>query len=243
LFIKKGPVVAVKDHFGVTKSEEDRDESITWEGPLAVLVNRFSASASEIFAAAIQDYDRGLVVGEKTYGKGTVQNLFDLNGFVNIDGKKLGQLKLTIAKFYRISGGSTQFKGVIPDIEFPSIYSAKEYGEEASEFALPYDEIKPQTYTAQGNAKGKLPLLKQKHDARMQSLVTYQFLKEDIESMREARAKKYLTLNELKYKAELDLADKKKKERDAQKAKLKEGNKEEGNLILEESIQLLIDNL
>lgn len=243
LFIKKGPVVAVKDHFGATKAEEDNDESITWDGPLGVLVNRFSASASEIFAAAIQDYDRGLVVGEKTYGKGTVQNLFDLNGFVNIDGKKLGQLKLTIAKFYRISGGSTQFKGVIPDIEFPSIYSAKEYGEEASEFALPYDEIKPQAYSAQGNAKGKLPLLKQKHEDRMQTSVTYQFLKEDIEAMRVAREKKYLTLNEQKYKAELELADKKKKERDAQKAKLKEENKEEGNLILEESIQLLIDNL
>ncbi|MDZ4669170.1 MAG: carboxy terminal-processing peptidase [bacterium] len=241
LFIKTGPVVVVKDHFGISKAEEDRDASITWEGPMTVLVNRFSASASEIFAAAIQDYDRGLVIGEKTYGKGTVQNLFDLNGFVNIDGKKLGQLKLTIAKFYRISGGSTQFKGVIPDIEFPSIYSAKDFGEDASEFALPYDEIKPQVYTLQGKAKAKLPALKTEHDERMKNSMTYTFLMEDIENMTVARAKKYLTLNEEKYKAELAISEKKKKDRDALKAKLKEENRDEGNLILEEAIAVMGD--
>ncbi|OYU96341.1 MAG: tail-specific protease [Bacteroidetes bacterium B1(2017)] len=241
LFIKKGPVVAVKDHFGITKAEEDRDESITWDGPMTVLVNRFSASASEIFAAAIQDYDRGLVIGEKTYGKGTVQNLLDLNSFVEIDGKKLGQLKLTIAKFYRISGGSTQFKGVIPDIEFPSIYSDKEFGEEASEFALPYDEIAPQNYSSLNRAKTNLAALKMSHQARMDSSAGYRFLIEDIANVKESRARKYITLNETQYKAEMEIGEKKKKDREAQKAKLKELHQEEGNLILDESIQLLLD--
>lgn len=243
LFISKGPVVAVKDHFGLTKAEEDRDENILWDGPLTVLVNRFSASASEIFAAALQDYDRALIVGEKTYGKGTVQQLTDLNNFVQIDGKKLGQLKLTIAKFYRISGGSTQFNGVDPDIEFPSLYSDKEFGEGASEFALPYDEIKPQYYSKQGNAKSNLAQIKLNHDLRMKNSSAYQFLIEDIQNIKESREKKYLTLNEESYKAEQAIGNQKKKNREDQKAKLKEKNKEEINLILDEAIEILIENL
>jgi carboxyl-terminal processing protease len=243
LFISKGPVVAVKDHFGLTKAEEDRDGSILWDGPLTVLVNRFSASASEIFAAALQDYDRALIIGEQTYGKGTVQQLTDLNNFVQIDDKKLGQLKLTIAKFYRISGGSTQFNGVVPDIEFPGFYSDKEFGEGASEFALPYDEIKPQTYSKLGNAKGNLAQIKAKHDQRMQTSAEYQFLLEDIQNIKESKNRKYFTLQEEKYKAELAIAEQKKKAREAQKAKLKEDKKEEGNLILDEAVQILIENL
>ncbi len=243
LFIKKGPVVAVKDHFGITKAEEDEDETITWDGPMTVLVNRFSASASEIFAAAVQDYERGLVIGETTYGKGTVQNLLDLNSFVNIDGKKLGQVKLTIAKFYRISGGSTQFKGVVPDIEFPSIYSDKEFGEAASEFALPYDEIPAQSFYKLNLTKTNLTVLKEKHDQRMLNSVGYKFLNEDIQSMKEMKDKKYITLNESKYKTELEIGENKKKDREAQKAKLKETNPEDSNLILDESIQILLDNL
>ena len=243
LFISKGPVVAVKDHFGLTKAEEDRDENILWDGPLTVLVNRFSASASEIFAAALQDYDRALIVGEKTYGKGTVQQLTDLNNFVQIDGKKLGQLKLTIAKFYRISGGSTQFNGVDPDIEFPSLYSDKEFGEGASEFALPYDEIKPQYYSKQGNAKGNLAQIKLNHELRMKNSSAYQFLLEDIQNIKESRDKKYLTLNEERYKADQAIGNQKKKVREDQKAKLKEKNKEELNLILDEAVEILIENL
>ena len=244
LFISKGPVVAVKDHFGLTKAEEDRDENILWDGPLAVLVNRFSASASEIFAAALQDYDRALIIGEQTYGKGTVQQMTDLNNFVQIEGKKLGQLKLTIAKFYRISGGSTQFNGVVPDIEFPSLYSYKEFGEGASEFALPYDEIKPQYYSKQGTAKANLTDIKAKHEQRMKNSAAFQFLLEDIQNITESRERKYITLNEAKYKEDLAIADKKKKDREAQKAKLKEQKTEdEGNLILNEAVQILIENL
>ncbi len=241
LFIKKGPVVQVKDAYGITKGEEDYDENITWEGPLAVIVNRFSASASEIFAAAIQDYDRGLVVGERTYGKGTVQNLVDLNSYVQIDSKKLGQLKVTIGKFYRISGGSTQFKGVIPDIEFPSIYASKEFGESASKYALPYDEIKPVDYTPFGNVRQNLSSIINQHNLRMKNAQEYTFLLEDIDFMKKAKARKYYTLNEVKYKTELDIAEKQKKDREALKAKLKEGKKTEPNLILDETFEILLD--
>ncbi|MDP1726758.1 MAG: carboxy terminal-processing peptidase [Bacteroidota bacterium] len=241
LFIKSGPVVQVKDAIGITKSEEDKDESITWDGPLAVLVNRFSASASEIFAAAIQDYNRGIIIGEKTYGKGTVQNLMDLNSFMMVDGIKLGQIKITIAKFYRISGGSTQFKGVIPDIEFPSIYADKEYGEEASKYALPYDEINPMKYTPAGNVKMILPELARKHEQRMKTSLEYSYLIEDIEAMKKAKAKIWYTLNEARYKNELETADKQKKEREAAKAKLKENKGGTTNLILDESCEILLD--
>jgi carboxyl-terminal processing protease len=103
---------------------------------MTVLVNDISASASEIFAAAMQDYGRAIIIGEQTYGKGTVQNMLDLNSFMQLDNKKMGQLKMTIAKFYRISGGSTQHKGVIPDIIFPSAFADAEFGEDANEFSL-----------------------------------------------------------------------------------------------------------
>lgn len=242
LFIKKGPVVQVKDNFGAIEINEDKDESITWAGPLTVLVNRFSASASEIFAAAIQDYNRGLVVGEKTFGKGTVQNIFDLNQFIKIDNKKVGQVKFTMAKFYRISGGSTQFRGVIPDIEFPGLYSSKEFGEEASEFALPYDEIKKADYTLQGNANHKLNALKELHEKRMANSEYYKFLLEDIQNTQEARNAKYATLNEEVYKKQLAVNEQKKKNREAAKAALKDKNIEEGNLILDEAIHLMLAN-
>lgn len=243
LFIKKGPVVQVKDHFGAIEIDEDRDESITWDGPMCVLVNRFSASASEIFAAAIQDYDRGLIIGEKTFGKGTVQNMWDLNQFVKIGAGKVGQIKYTMAKFYRISGGSTQFKGVIPDIEFPSMYSEKIFGEEASEFALPYDEIPKVNYAPQGNAKAKLNELKTIHYSRMAKSKYYQFLLEDIDLASTNRKRNYFTLNEAVYKAELANNESKNKKREKLKKELKEkGNEEEGNLILDEAIFLLNSN-
>ncbi len=241
LFINKGPVVQVKDHFGAIEIDEDRDESITWEGPMCVLVNRFSASASEIFAAAIQDYDRGLVIGEKTFGKGTVQNMWDLNQFVKLGTLKVGQLKYTMAKFYRISGGSTQFKGVIPDIEFPGMYSDKMFGEEASEFSLPYDEIQKASYTVQGNAKAKLATLKSMHENRMALSKNYQFLLEDIEFASANRKQNYFTLNEEVYKAEIAKNEAKKKEREKAKEALK-GKEEDGNLILDEAIYLLLSN-
>ena len=243
LFIKKGPVVQVKDAYGVASSEEDRDDNIFWDGPMMVMVNRFSASASEIFAAAIQDYHRGIVVGEKTYGKGTVQNMTDLNQFMMMDGKKLGQVKITIAKFYRISGGSTQHKGVIPDIEFPSIYASKEYGEEASKYALPYDEIAAVSYKALPDNKSAINTLKVSHLERMKSEPEYAYLLEDIKLFNEAKERNYTSLNEEIYNAELNAEDARKKKRDEERKKINETNKVEPNLILDESLKILLESM
>ncbi len=154
LFITNGPVVQVKDNNREVDIEEDNNPEVLYSGPLTVLVNRFSASASEIFAGAIQDYKRGVIIGENTYGKGTVQNMVDLTRVLRLPGtEKAGELKLTIAKFYRINGSSTQHKGVTPDIEFASIFPADEYGEDASPYALPWDQINSTEYTEYANAK------------------------------------------------------------------------------------------
>src|SRR6056297_3226021 len=132
LFIDTGPVVQVRDANGRVSIETDREPGMAWDGPLAVLVNRSSASASEIFAAAIQDYGRGVIIGEPTYGKGTVQNLFNLDDYARqSDDVRLGQVKLTMAQFFRVNGGSTQAQGVVPDIRLPSYGNPDEYGESA----------------------------------------------------------------------------------------------------------------
>src|SRR5690606_15452226 len=132
LFIRTGPVVQVRGNNGRVDVLADTDPSQLYDGPITVLVNRLSASASEIFAGAIQDYGRGLVVGSQTFGTGTVQSLRSLRS---------GQLKITQAKFYRISGDSTQHKGVIPDISFPSVIDASKIGESALSDSMPWDAI------------------------------------------------------------------------------------------------------
>ncbi len=141
LFIDEGPIVQVQDSSGHIEVHRDRDNNISYYGPLVVLVDRYSASASEILASAIQDYHRGIVVGETTFGKGTVQQLVDLNNFSSSNDVKLGQLKATIAQYFRIDGGSTQHQGVIPDIDFKTIFQDEEHGERALKNALPASEI------------------------------------------------------------------------------------------------------
>jgi len=141
LFVGSGPVVQVKDALGKVEIERDSDSKVAYSGPLAVLVDRDSASASEIFAGAIQDYGRGLVIGEATFGKGTVQTLVDLNRYVPGDDTNLGRLRLTMAEFYRVSGGSTQLKGVEPDLHFPSAEESGEHGERALHNPLPWAQI------------------------------------------------------------------------------------------------------
>ena len=150
LFIDTGPVVQVKDAFGKVEVEEDPDPGAAYTGPLAVLVDRDSASASEIFAGAIQDYGRGIILGEPTFGKGTVQTLVDLNRYVPGDDHDLGRLRLTMAEFFRISGGSTQLKGVVPDIPFPTAGDTSKHGERALDNALPWGTIKPARYRPLG---------------------------------------------------------------------------------------------
>jgi carboxyl-terminal processing protease len=151
LFIETGPVVQIKDAFGKVEVERDPDASIAYNGPLAVLVDRNSASASEIFAGAIQDYKRGIVIGEPTFGKGTVQTLVDLGRFVPGRKKDLGRLRLTMAQFFRINGGSTQHRGVVPDILFPTADFSDDYGERSLENALPWARIEPASYKPSAN--------------------------------------------------------------------------------------------
>ena len=146
IFIKNGPVVQVKNSANKIEVGADDDPSIVYNGPLVVLTNRFSASASEIFAGAIQDYNRGVVVGESTYGKGTVQTVIDLGKFINDPGSEVGQLKLTFQKFYRVTGSSTQHKGVMPDIKLPTALDPEQFGESSRASALPWDEIRGTLY-------------------------------------------------------------------------------------------------
>ncbi len=148
LFIDKGPVVQVKYRGKKAEIKKDTDSKIQWAGPLVVMVNEMSASASEIFAAAMQDYGRGIIVGSKqTYGKGTVQNILPLNYYIKKDFDDLGVLKMTIQKFYRINGGSTQIEGVYSDIVMPNRYSYMEFGERDLDGALPWDRVRPANYT------------------------------------------------------------------------------------------------
>jgi carboxyl-terminal processing protease len=142
IFIKNGPVVQVKNSANRVEVGTDDDPTVVYNGPLVVLTNRFSASASEIFAGAIQDYHRGVVVGESTYGKGTVQTVIDLDKFITDPNNEVGQLKLTFQKFYRVTGSSTQHKGVTPDIKLPTALDPEQFGESSSPSALPWDEIR-----------------------------------------------------------------------------------------------------
>ena len=153
LFIDRGPVVQLRDTTGRIEVDDDPDPAIFYSGPMIVLVDRFSASASEIFAGAIQDYGRALIVGQQTYGKGTVQNAHPLN--YTIFGRKpeLGQLNVTIGKYYRITGESTQDRGVTPDIALPSLIDASEVGESTRDRALPWDHIEPAAFKTEGDLK------------------------------------------------------------------------------------------
>ena len=141
LFIDKGPVVQIRDGAGRIRLEKDVDGKVFYDGPLTVLVDRFSASASEIFAAAMQDYSRAIVLGEQTFGKGTVQQHRPLGRIYDLYENPLGSVQFTIAKFYRINGGSTQHTGVIPDILFPSVIDHDDWGESQQDNALPWDSI------------------------------------------------------------------------------------------------------
>lgn len=196
LFIEKGPVVQVKNADGFVEIGKDVDPTIVYAGPLAVMVNRFSASASEIFAAAIQDYGRGIVVGEQTYGKGTVQNLIDLNRISRNSSSKFGQLKLTIAKYYRINGGSTQNLGVIPDIAYPSYIDPHEFGESSQTSSLPWDQIDATDYQMFSNLPKIIPDLIKSSESRMKADPEFQYLFEDILEHKRSRNQKFISLNE-----------------------------------------------
>jgi carboxyl-terminal processing protease len=195
LFIDRGPVVQLRDTTGRIEVDDDPDPAIFYSGPLIVLVDRFSASASEIFAGAIQDYGRGLIIGQQTYGKGTVQNAHPLN--YTIFGRKpeLGQLNVTIGKYYRVTGESTQDRGVTPDISIPSLIDANEVGESTRDRALPWDHIEPATFKAEGDLKSTASMLQKLHDDRTADSPDFRYLREDIAALDSIRNQNTVSLN------------------------------------------------
>lgn len=195
LFIDKGPVVQDRNRRGHVKILSDTDEGTTWDGPLAVLVNGSSASASEIFAGAIQDYGRGLIVGEQTFGKGTVQTVLDLNQQVRSEDNGFGALKLTINKFYRITGESTQMKGVVPDIAFPDPFSRDEFGEKSYDSALKWDVIEAADYRKTGDLSSYIKPLISRHESRIKTDREFQYLIDDIRELNIRRAENKVSLN------------------------------------------------
>jgi carboxyl-terminal processing protease len=251
LFIKDGPVVQVKNSDGSIDVADDPDPSIFYDGPLAVLVNRYSASASEIFSGAIQDYGRGLVIGEQTFGKGTVQNLIDLNRLNSKKNLNLGQVKLTIAKYYRVNGGSTQNLGVIPDISYPTMIDPKDFGESSEPTALPWDEIKSAEFNRFSDLTKFVPELNKKHLQRISNNKDFQYLIEDIEIYKENKKKTFISLNEEirrqeKEKEELRKLERKGKTEDQADAELLDEEipvtrKDRNDYILEETAKIISD--
>lgn len=214
LFIGKGPVVQQRNSQGQVSVESDNRGSVVWDGPLGVLINRGSASASEIFAAAMQDYGRALIIGESSFGKGTVQTLVNFDQIAHNDKPKLGELKMTVAQFFRVNGGTTQLRGVSPDISFPTFTDEESFGESSYDNALPWVQIKPADYRPVGDLKEILPLLQVKYEMRAAKDKEFQFIRDDINEFKLQKAKKVISLNEAERRKERDMREKKNKERE-----------------------------
>lgn len=220
LFIKDGPVVQVRDWKGDLQEEDDRDSSVLYDGPLIVLTSRFSASASEILAGALQDYGRALIVGDSsTHGKGTVQSVNELRNFMTPPGmpptNDYGAVKLTIKKFYRVSGASTQLKGVVPDIILPSVASeSKDVGEAALENPMPWDTIPSSKYDKVNMVEPYLPELRKQSAQRIATDKDFAYLRQDIDLFKKQQSDKTLSLNEKKRIQEKDEAEAREKARE-----------------------------
>ncbi len=272
LFIKSGPVVQVKDRRGV-EINEDEDPTIAYDGPLAVMVDRFSASASEIFAGAIQDYGRGVIIGTQTYGKGTVQSTIDVSKIISPTDKlmllnekqeengkngtvarqnapQFGQINLTMAKFYRVNGSSTQHKGVLPDIQFPMVYPADKYGESAEPAALAWDTVKPSKYSPVANLTTVNANLVKLHEQRMKVSDEYTYLLDDIANFRKRDAETSVSVNEATLKADREAQEAKNFARENKRrasrglAPLKKGEvkaSDESDFIEDESLKIIAD--
>ncbi|MDC8759894.1 carboxy terminal-processing peptidase [Janthinobacterium fluminis] len=211
LFIDRGPVVQQRNATGKVDIESDTNPGLVWDGPVGVLINRGSASASEIFAAALQDYGRGLIIGEASFGKGTVQQLINLDTFGGGDKARYGELKMTIAQFFRINGGTTQLRGVTPDIKLPAMSDSDSFGESSYDNALPWTSIKPALFVPAGDLKDIVTLLDRKHEARVAKDKDFQYLQEDIALVSKQRKENLISLNETV----------RRKERDSQEARAK----------------------
>jgi carboxyl-terminal processing protease len=262
LFIEKGPVVQIKDASGNVEVETDADDSLAYDGPLAVLVNRNSASASEIFAGAIQDYQRGIIIGEPTFGKGTVQTLVDLNRFLPGKNEDLGRLRLTMAQFFRINGDSTQHRGIVPDIQFPTAAYTSDYGERSLDNALPWAEITPAGYTPHGTET--VTNLLQQHLGRIAKDPGFQMLIKEQERLAELEKRTEVTLLESRRRAEWDQREQERLERknrfrisqglsalDPKQAEDQEDNEEAddaeneatNHIQLDEAARILVDSI
>ncbi|HEY1061824.1 MAG TPA: carboxy terminal-processing peptidase [Daejeonella sp.] len=273
LFIKSGPIVQVRDRRNNIEIEEDEDPGIAWTGPLGVLQDRFSASASEIFAGAIQDYGRGIIIGNQSYGKGTVQQGIDMGRVIGTADKlmlkaaqtagnksggatvganapEFGQINLTMAKFYRVNGSTTQHKGVVPDIELPTVFPKDKYGESSEPRALPWDTIAPSKYSLVANLDDVKRKLLSMHKERMKTSLGYQNLQQDIADFAKREAETTVTLNEVQLKKERDDQEAKVLLRENQRraAKglppLKKGEarpKDDVDFIRDEGLQIMAD--
>lgn len=272
LFIKSGPVVQVRDTRNRIEVDSDDDPEILWDGPMGVMIDRFSASASEIFAGAIQDYGRGVIIGTQSYGKGTVQSAIDMARVISPanrlllkaqsadsgsirsmgseDAPAFGQINITMAKFYRINGSSTQHKGVIPDIEFPMIYPADKFGESSEPAALPWDQINATKYSEVADLGSVIDSLNIKHEERMKTSSEYKNLLEDIAYLNKRESETSVSLQESKLKAERAKNEERSKaRRDARRSSLglpvgeeDDESKEKGvDLIEDESLKIIAD--
>jgi len=196
LFIDTGPVVQQRDARGRISVGVDNRPGSSWPGPLGVLINRGSASASEIFAAAIQDYGRGVVIGEDSFGKGSVQSLMSLDDAVGVKGGRLGELRLTVAQFFRINGETTQLRGVQPDVRLPTLADTAHFGEASYGNALPWTHIRPTLYKPVDKLDDLLPMLRQHHEERTAASTDYQTLIRDAADAQALRQRKEISLNE-----------------------------------------------
>jgi carboxyl-terminal processing protease len=225
LFIDKGPVVQIKDLKNEVEVNEDTNPGVAWDGPFGVMVDRLSASASEIFAGAIQDYGRGIIFGTQTYGKGTVQSSIKMDDLVNPsilqrlaalvgkngaiskpagDQPQLGLINLTMAKFYRVNGSSTQHKGVMPDINFPSLYPLDKIGEDTEKSALPWDTVNKSNFVPVADLSAVKTELVKLHNQRMASSLDYKTLQQDLADLKKREGENSVSLNEVKLKEERD---------------------------------------
>jgi carboxyl-terminal processing protease len=251
LFIPQGPIVQLRETGGRVEVLDDPEPSIAWDGPLIVLVDRFSASASEIFAAAIQDYGRGIVVGQQTYGKGSVQNLYPLDRYALGPDPGFGQLTVTIGKYYRVTGESTQHRGVQPDIMMPTAISAEEVGESTRESALPWDRIRPVDFGRDGHLNQFVSTLEQSHEQRVASDPDFRSLVGELDSFEKLRAQKKVSLNLKTRLAEREQLDRERLERENARraarglqpiAKLADLNgAEPPDVILAETVEIAAD--
>jgi carboxyl-terminal processing protease len=252
LFIGNGPVVQLKDTSGRIEVLDEQRKSPIFEKPMVLLVDRFSASASEIFAAAIQDYRRGVVIGQRTFGKGTVQNLYILDQYARkVPEPGLGQLTLTIGKYYRVTGGSTQHRGVLPDIDLPSAVDPKIVGESSRERALPWDQIKATGFQAGQPLDSEIAFLTEYQIGRMQKDPDIQYLVSDIAAIDELRAQKAVPLNLEARKTERELRREQRLQRENQRRAARGLSpvesiddidaEEQPDILLDQATQIVLD--